>query len=457
MIRILSEIYEPLIEQEDAEKLAIWDPAMRAERLIGHGMSIEATKRYYQLLDRIAVVLQTHNGNEKVARALINIRDFQAEVRVRYPQMDWIEEQVSMPVSMLLTKGDWLFQIEPDGFGIGFQPIKGKVEQNMFWVAFMPEPWSHRIVEGKWVKQLVIVLASINLEKKNLTALWQTGISISDDPRFAKLTGVVVNEGVTYLAVEDLGLVEFPGTSMKGREILENPKVLTREHGLPSVLITAIAKDGNKLWVAYGGTGQESGLGLYDPQKRNWETVFCSTLKGKPPFNAGQPYVMCSLTRVPPDKLFFLAYDPELSRQDRREVMLGLWELNSNTRVLKRLAPISFTRERINVEDFENKLWFKTPECLMEFVPASRNMKLLLGRVFYTLPKQYLEKKYFTSGHLRGLSFPETSIEGVRFGVHIAGYCDLSTATIHNNRLWARLGRHQLIVTRKDKSLEEAE
>ncbi|MBA7709227.1 hypothetical protein ES703_118140 [subsurface metagenome] len=148
-----------------------------------------------------------------------------------------------------------------------------KLQENILWLAFIGQPRNHKVEIG---------LAGIDLAQKKLAALWQTEVSFISYPR---LTGIVISENATYLSIKGVGLVEFPGSLAEGREFLKNPKVLAQEHSLPSVFITSVAKNGNKLWIAYAyGEGwQESGLGLYDPRTGHWETVLCSTLKGAPP------------------------------------------------------------------------------------------------------------------------------------------------------------------------------
>jgi hypothetical protein len=404
-VSIWEGIYEPLIENEDVHNLVLWDPGRQC-MLYDH-RAPEANSHYFQLLERIATVLETRKGDREVAKALSDVRDCQAKIRRLFPELDLPQKPPDVPVTMLLTKSDW-----PEKRAIGGHLILPRLEENMLWLAFMGPPYN-------W--QASVGLAGIDLKEKRLCALWQTKISFT---RYPGVSGMVITKEACYLSVRGAGLLLLPGSAAEGREHFSNPKVLTQEHGLPSVLVTSLTKDGNRLWIAYGDRGQESGLGLYDPHTGYWETVLCSTLDGEPPFNAGQPYVLRKLTPVPPDRLFFLVCDPEYSRPTKMRQWTGVWRMNTNTQELKYLGVGSVegpAPQGVLIADLGGKWLFGGRDSLTEFDLASERTRLVSA-------EEYL-----------GVRNPK-----IGMGTSYAG------------ETWARLGDSQIIIVQQGKSLEEA-
>ena len=441
-VSIWEEIYGPLIEKKDVDNLVLWAPGWRPMRFDPHKPP-GPIKRYYQLLEKIAVVLETRKGETQVRNAPSNIRDCQAKISRLFPRLDLAQEPASLPVTILVAKEDW-----PQKRGTNFSMVE--LEENMHWTAFVCA--SSSSVDHRW--PYIVRLAGIDIAHKQLFALWQAEFTFPGHP--GRLSGMTISESATYLSVGGVGLVTFPGRLTRGREFLHNPKVLTEKEGLPSTLITGVVKIADKLWIAYGGRGQESGLGIYDPKNGHWETVLCSTLKGEPPFNSGQPYVLYELTLAQPDKLFFVACDPEYSKPTRPSWWEGLWKFNTRTQELKHfgLGGISAPGGG-HIVDSGARWWFKTHYWLTQFDPESEKTKLILGEPGWLIWNSYkkIPRLKFQSEPF----IPKSSQKKLTFGPIDSGYLDLSTCAVQDNKLWARLGRSQIIIIHKGKGFEEAE
>jgi hypothetical protein len=171
-------------------------------------------------------------------------------------------------------------------------------------------------------------LARVDLTGRTPACLLKTETTIN----WNNLVGLAVMDDVGYLALRDIGIAVLPKNAWNDGQNAFNPKILTREQRLPSLLITAMAQDQGRLWIAYGRPDAESGLGLYDPKTGRWESVLCSTLKGEEPFNAGRPYGLMQLAVVPPNSVFFT------NRAKMFQGMapwMGLWRLDTTTHRVK--------------------------------------------------------------------------------------------------------------------------
>ena len=263
------------------------------------------------------------------------------------------------------------------------------------------------------------------------------------------------------MAVRDIGLVTFPRTRTKSREFLRPALIVTEGNGLPSVSITGMAAVGSKLWLAYGGQEKESGLIIYDPKSGDFDTVFCSTLYGAPPFNAGKSYALSFLTHGPENKLFFIMGErgvhPKVTYQEQ---WWGLWNIDTNTKEPKFLwrddnKPMVL--EAIN--DSGGSWWLQDLYSITEFDPYSEKARFVLGRAKAVSPwESTILKSTNPMPELqRDLFVPESSIGEFRLGHLSTGHISLRTAAVYGNKLWVRLGKRQLIVIHKGKGFEEAE
>ncbi|MCK4830333.1 hypothetical protein KA005_82205, partial [bacterium] len=251
-----------------------------------------------------------------------------------------------------------------------------------------------------------------------------------------------------------VGLVEFPGSSIKGKGVLENPKILKQEEGIPSVDLTGMAGDESNLWLAYGGEGKESGLGLYEPKRRVWETVLCSAIKGESPFNAGLPYELCELSLTHGRKLFFKALVWGAGSKSITTQWRGLWKIDTNTRDIKKIWYDKKGASIVwlilgSIEDSGQKLWCKAPQSLIQFDPSSEKSKFILGS------RRVLKRAHGELNLTSDVFIPYW--KRLPCGPYLVGSLDLSTCAVQGDRLWARLGESQLIILHKGKGFEEAE
>jgi hypothetical protein len=453
-VGIWEQVYEPMIEQADAEKLALWDPGYRAERIAGRGTdSPKATKRYYELIGRIAAVLQTRRGDALINRALANTKDARAGFRRQYPHLvEVATEQTDLAVEMLLAKADWPIPFVPRYHRM--DAVMAEVQREMLWITFMSRAMKYSTGPRGPKGYVNIGLAGIDLEKRKLSSLRQTEI-LFGDVDFGRLTGVAITDRAAYLSSDRAGILVLPGGLVRGRQLLKDQKILSREHGLPSASISSLARSGDRLMVAYGGRDRESGLGLYDPENAGWETIFCSTLKGKTPFSAGKPYEIYSLTPVHPDRVFFMVYDPDYFNKSLKDAMVGLWGMNLSSGELKYHGPIWLYHAGINMQIIGNDLWIMNTSNLIRFDLDSERMSLVMGPADGLL-KKYLKKNYGPSEYLQEAFIPPSYQGNIKFGSVMGGFLDLSRAAIHDSRLWARLGRTQITIARKGESVEEA-
>ncbi|MHC4336336.1 MAG: hypothetical protein ACYSTG_00070 [Planctomycetota bacterium] len=369
-----------------------------------------------------------------------------SKIEQKYPELATVAKPAIFTATMLLSKEDWT----PKN---SFRYTRVLLANGVLWVAFA-EPG--------------VGLARINLPEKRLTSLWQAycgrGTAVYANGKGRKIsgpiTGIAALEKNAYVSVRDVGLVESPWSLVKGRAFSETPKILTEKDGLPSVSITGMAGVGNKLWLAYGGREKESGLVIYEPKSGDWETVFCSSLKGDNPFDAGETYAISSLTPGPENKLFFLVgereYDPTINYQ--MEQWWGLWKIDTNTRQLKYLwHDNQFPLVLESIDDFGKSWWLRDLYSLILFDPKLEKANFVIGRkrIFRSAdPMPELQIDPFVPQSSRE---DESTSEEFKYGFMSSGYIELRTAAVHEDKLWARLGKSQLIIIHKGKSFGEAE
>jgi hypothetical protein len=460
-----------LIEQNDITNLAFLNPGLEPF-ITGPRLPVvneqELYQRYYLLLDRITEILQTHKGDILVNVAMSNIKDFQTEIKQKFPELEVPQKKQNLPITMLLTLKDWFKDIENSRGNRQIRltheivwsdrSFQIKLQDEILWVSLQSGGSTgngNRDNQGNLQFPVTIGFVGINLAQKEVAALWQAEIISPNAVR--EITDLSVTNEVSYISLQNAGILEFPGRTSKRREMLTNPKLLTQENGLPSLSITSIAQDGDKLLVAYGASGQESGLGLYDIKAEKWETIFCSTLKGESLFSKGKPYVIYSMQLLSPEELFFLVYDPTISRDKSQENPAGLWRMNTVNREMKYLGPLWVDQQqRVNVAYFEQKLWFKSWNFIIKFDPDSEKLTKIMGDTSL-VRNRYLQKNISLSLN-RDVFIPESSMNDIKFGYYRSyGACDLSTGAIYKNKLWARLGQSQIIIFEKGKSFQDAQ
>jgi hypothetical protein len=396
-------ILVPLIEDKDIENLTLWNPTLKIVKCDLIESNGDIIKRYYRLFERIAVVLDAGKSDANVRRVLKNARDAQAFIREYRPDLGYVQKPPDFSVTILRDtheRNRW------HGSYFREELLAARLQENLLWVARIGQRRSWKVP---------VELALMDLAKKELVETWQT--EAPSRTGIAYLTGMTVHEDMVYLSISRAGIVRLPRTSGESSGQPQGSDVLTQEDGLPSTSITSIAREGNKLWVAYGGKSQESGLGLYDPRTGNWEMVLCSSLNTDAPFNAGLPYRLQNLTLVAPDRLFFVINDIELSRHTVIDDWRGLWKLNVNSRALT---------------------YFRNREMATHFTDT------LVARIG---GKWWLWSRYGDSAIIE-FDFDSEEMKSVGWDPYpgLDSYSNLlSTGALHGNRFWGRWGRSQII------------
>jgi hypothetical protein len=391
------------------------------------------SKKYYDLLGRIDSILRPHIKDQFIGRASSRVSDCRAEIELKYPVLNLAKKQSPVSVVMLISQGDLFEKPKRE-----YCEIEVQLKENMLYVATLSQDYPY-----------ILTFVCIDLAQKRKNALWQTTIKSNS----LYLTGLAVNDSQSYVSVMNYGLIVLPGGLSKEQGLMWEHKVLNQQNGIPSELITSMTSHRDLLWIAYGGNEQESGLGLYEPETGNWETIFCSTMKDKQPFNGGIPYTLCRLTSPIPNKLFFVM---DHTKFPNMRQWVGLWEMDIETRTLKYLG-----RTGINengplgyIDTTDGECWLKGRTSLVRFDPESEKNTYVIGR-----PKpQFLNENTTNLGieYKYDDFVPELSNSDIPFGYYNSGLLDLATSAVHGDKLWARLGKSQIAILYRDKSYDEA-
>jgi len=469
LYNLFEKIYDPLIEKKDALALAGCDPGLMTHLFTSEFIPNELKSKIYQLLGRIADVLLLQTDNIQVTKALNEIQDFRTLLmRTRLPSLDTTQSAMNPQTYMLLKKEDW--PVYPDYIAspTGKIILGTKLEKDMLFIVFFFTQFSFN--NPKEAKSICLLgLAGIDIQKKQARSLWQAEVPVNP---IINQTILEITSEICFVSLPDLGIMEFPGSLKEGKAYFKYPnvrpgygsigskinnylnrqnlfqpiKTLTQENGLPSLFMTSIAKAEDKLWIAYGGYARESGLGLYDPKTEKWETTFCSSLKEKNPFSAGVPYEISSIIYKNDNKLIFKSSGNSLS---------GLWSMNIENKELKNITTLGGNLS----EDYENFLWLKSSMHWYKIDPNLDNITLVMRA-----SKKQLSKYPGTIERLlsfkEDLFLPESFLNSVVFGsssLQSQSELDLEFGAIYHDKLWARLGKSQIIIAEKGKSFEDAQ
>ena len=440
-------VLTPLIQAGDAHALSTWFPLK--EPVLG-----KAADRYSHLMEYAAAVLERGSGDPEVNRAYVYVRDYLERLWRETDAV--ITESLTSPVavSMVVRRTDRpLLQTASavasvrEEMTVRQSPRRGgyvtQQAGSLLYVAFLFDYPS-------WIQESIVRLATIDLRGQRLVALQQ--VRLSPQVPFMFLSGMAVVDHSAFVAVCRVGIIHFQGVHMEGRGYPDQGPLLTEKEGLPSISITGLTGEGQRLWVAYGGQQEESGLGRYDPKKGHWEPVLCSTLKGEPPFNSGFPYSIQELTLAQDHRLFFFMYSNRTpGTAQAKGYYQGLWSLDTIGHQLTYyqmdgiLARIVAKGDRVALCDAVS---------LVDLDPASREAVILLGRPrsMERLPngEAVTAVEYRTSPFI-----PTAVLEKLALGNYRRSGVDLSTAAIHGDRLWARSGSSQVAIIPRGATQEQ--
>ncbi len=425
------ELLKPLIENKDISNLVLWNPGEINQTSIFH-----KNEKYYYLLEQISTVLQQKKNDHEVAGILATIEEIQGQIQKQYPSIKVTSKESNYAVKILVKKEDW-----PNHKKTYSSYHQIFLENEKIWIAFQSGTGT-------------LFLTGINLLNKKPVALWQAELPyIQDNPldNSGFLSGISISDKVSYLSFNGRGLVEFPGSTVSGSSLLNNPRILNEKHGLPSIYISSMAKYKNKLYVGYGGYGKESGLGLYDPQKNNWETVFCSSIKDSNPFSKGGTYTIETMLYDNKNTLFFYFSDILHSIE-----LKGLWTLNTDTKEMKYLGPVSGNI----ILDSENKALISSRRFLFKVESDSEGSVIGLKDTLSKNTVSSQRRKYPSRNYGVGILIDYDLLESLidySFPLFYLDTFNMTTSALHNNTLWVILGENRLFILGMGQSADDAQ
>jgi hypothetical protein len=414
----------PSIDVKDAHDLALWFPYTIPTQ----------GERPFRLVQRMIEVLRANRDDPEVAKTCAFLEDRLRQMRPFDNEEPGRSKGSGASTSARPSRQESSGRMRPVEEMLTLRRrtcvvIRG----NLLLVAHLARPSTLRSGPQGMVDLAAIDLKDfrlISIQSVQLAARWVSDVALIDD--------------TAYIVVERIGILRVGGIRKEGRRLVDDYKVLTEADGLPSTLITGLTDDSARLWVAYGGPASESGLGTYDPATGRWQGILCSTQEGVPPFNGGLPYTIRSLTRVAPNRLFFhmrvapTAY-PAQAAEDRYD---GLWSIDTATHELTYLE-LDWGDEILRCGE---RLLLRNAGSLVEFDPATRQATSLLGRAPWLAPSWGGTVRTITAVMCKEAPFVSNDVsQKLAFGWAESGSIDLSSATVHNDTVWAQLGKTQLI------------
>jgi hypothetical protein len=470
-------IYGDLIERGDVDSLIWVQSALEPSTLPVDAQSDntppEVVARSLRLLERIGAALQADGSATGVAKGLRHTRRAtnetrdalderirllqrvaQSEDKERFPRqaeasrtrIAQLRESCRQPrpkaplgefsIRMLLRGTDWP---RPWDFSwTTWRCIRPDSQQPVLWIASV---W-----EDSQAPEVRVALAGLDLDKRSAFAAWQicskARLNVSVVPRPPAL---VMGERKSYVAIEGVGLVELPGSAAVGKGVTDAPRILGPKNSLPPACITGIAPHGSKLWVAYAHNG--SGLGIYDPEAEEWQTVLSSEVRGDGPFQDGAAYEFRELTPIPGGLMLFASISPGGCGTSP----FGAWRLDAAT---GKVQPL-FGLYDLYLASYDGRtLWAAGPNILAQLLPGPSRVEIALEDREYTTRIPWLEQSAWTVSE--NPFVPVQEQEKVPFSImHLEGL-DPFTGAVHGDEFWARYGRSQIIVLRRGKGLDEA-
>jgi len=424
-------VFEPLIKSRNVRALVWWDPGSRALAADADGLTTQAAERFHSLLVRIEDVLATDGEPVQVNATLSRVRNCRIQFESPYGMSTSRSDRSTIQVTTLLKRTG-----QPPQPSRELHKVEWQLDGEMLYLAAI-ELWG------------LPTLARVDLTGRTPACLLKTETTIN----WNNLVGLAVMDDVGYLALRDIGIAVLPKNAWNDGQNAFNPKILTREQGLPSLLITAMAQDHGRLWIAYGRPDAESGLGLYDPKTGRWESVLCSTLKGEEPFNAGRPYGLMQLAVVPPNSVFFT------NRAKMFQGMapwMGLWRLDTTTHSVRyyRYCGVE-TGIFGRLEAVGKDLWCRGNLSLVRIDTESEEASYIFGTTW----RPSTRKAFALAPWLdcrNDLFLPEDSMPAVPFGSRERGGIDLTSSAMYGDDLWTLLGNTQIAVIHRGKLFAEA-
>ena len=452
---LIEELVEPILKARDADALASLATWLRP-RVPGDDAP-ETDARYLELLTRARAVLEPRVGERDVRSALEYLEraslattggwrgrlrternpDMAERIRQAFPVLLAERHVPAPPVRMLVRKDDW-----PAKWGVGYLDVFVAADTELvggtLWLC---------LADTDGLR--VLRLAGIDLETGQPLALWQVSFDTPAKSSIPTLRGMVIGEDKTYLATGSRGLIELPGSRARGSGTIGRPRVLTEEDGLPSQHVTGIAPFGRKLWLAYGGHAEESGLGIYDPVARHYEMLFCSALDGEHPLSSGRLYDACELRSVDDGLLFCLSADD-------KAITPGLWWLSSVTRSAAPCVSFFAIKDSSRISDTGRGLLLANAGFLARLDEHAHTLTKLVCRSSVALaPASGSDWVVQNASFLPGAA--EAPADGDWLGNALLNQLGVSSAAVHGDSMWAVSGDGRIAVLQRGKPLDEGD
>jgi hypothetical protein len=425
-------VFDPLIESKNIRALVSWDPGSSILAAYADGLTVRAGERFHNLLSRIENTLAADRDPTYANATLSRVRNLRIQFETRYGMSTPKSDLSTIEVAMLLKRAG-----QPSQPSRELHRVEWQLRDEMLYLASI-ELWG------------LPTLARVDLTGRTPACLLKTETSIN----WTNLVGWAVMDDAGYLALRDIGIAVLPKEAWnRGQDVAVNPKVLTREHGLPSLLITAITQDRGRLWIAYGRPDAESGLGLYDPRTGQWESVLCSTLKGEEPFKAGRPYGLMQLAVVPPNSLFF-TNQPKMFQG--MTPWMGLWRLDTTTHSVRYYGYCGVETGIFGrLEATGKDLWCKGNLSLVRIDTESEEASYIFGTTWRASTRKAFALAPWLDCR-NDLFLPEDFMPAVPFGSRERGGIDLTSSAMHGDDLWTLLGNTQIAVIHRGRPFAEA-
>ncbi len=472
-LSVLEECLDPLIRAGDTDKLVAVAAALAVQMAAGPFASaaalldgdVEAAGRWYSLMSRMVEVLKPYKDGtaERNAAAGLEaaVRTMGDTVRLRVQQLETQRNSLEKagrasragPAKKLIERYRQAFAFlkeAPAAGGVRVRMLLTGKEWPLAWEwrANTGLPYARVRCEGgriwlaltdirQWKSTRTVAVAGLDPAGKEPPVRWQAQVEGSE-VYFSRMVGFVLGERHSYVALDYLGVVVFPGTQATGQGVLSTPQVLGGKDGLPPVPPSAIGGTPTEMWVSFGTTKSGSGLGLYDAETGAWKPYLSAPPLPRRTGPIGEFY---GFKEIIPAGNGVLLYGINGGAD-------AVSEFDPASGKLTRLASAGVVELSAGPED---GFWLKSTYSLTRVDPRNKVFELA---VYGRAAGQY--KDSLRSGwSLRTFTFAPP-------GGHTAagslrdGRIDLTTAAIHGDQMWARCGQSQLAILKRGQVLEDA-
>ena len=465
----LGKCVAPVLEASDVDKLlslSRWMTASLALFPLNHyDKEVAVAGRYYGLLKRLLAGLKAHVDKPEVERQAVLVEQdmnamvdgFRARLWELERQRDALKGQGRSedagPLERTISRYLGAFEVlrpAPAMAGLHVRILLTGKEWPLAWQWGDWPPLPHARVQCRdgliWLAITDVIeggsrrplgLAALDPKAAAPLACWQAAPSIKGQYSVT-LRGVVLGRDHSYVALDRVGVVEFPGTDARGQRALDSPHVLGEKDGLPPGPVTAIAGEPEKMWVGFGDRRTETGLGLYDSGTGRWRTLLSAR-----PLSGGSPPPggWYQFTEVILGRDLVLLYGE--ANHDH-----GLWGLDPQSGKLQKLASFGEVSQGFATED---DVWLQGSDALVHVDMHNRLFALAVSDSASEVRARGGPPAWPTQVATFGPVADKNQV-----GLLTWGRIDLSTAAIHGDQLWARCGKTQIAILQRGQRPEDA-